>query len=143
MRKLWSTIKDLRLHSCLRWNMKLFSTQRQVIRPHLVARGNSHGFSRVAWRTWDICSRDGGDGPSKVVYVQQHQDSSLLATDSTGFSSRTVSATGTPVNRSWRLKIPYYLPQGYWDSCQFSRGVSQLLILLHLSPHDSKDIKGM
>ena len=94
LRKLWSTIKDLRLHSCLRWNMKLFSTQCQGIRPHLAARGKSHGFPRVASRTWDICSRDGGDVPSKVVYVQQHQDSSLLARDSIGLSSRPVSATG-------------------------------------------------
>ena len=39
-------------------------------------------------------------------------------------------------------KVPFYLPQGYWDSCQFSRGGSHLLILKHLSPQDSRGIKG-
>ena len=38
---------------------------------------------------------------------------------------------------------PFYLSQGYWDSYQFSRAVSHLLILKHLSPHYSRDIKGM
>ena len=123
--------------------MKLFSMQCQGIRPHLAARGKSYGFSRVASGSWDIFSRDGGDGPSKVVYVQQHLDSSLIARDSLGFSSRHVSAIRSPVKGSWRPKVPFYLPQGYWDSCQFSRGVSHLVILKHLSPHNSRDIKGM
>ena len=123
--------------------MKLFSTQCQGVRPHLAARGKSHGFSRDASGTWDIISCDGGDGPSKVVYVQQHTDSSLLARDSLGFSSRHVSAIRSPVKGNWGPRVPFYLPQGYWDSYQFSRAVSHLLILKHLSPHYSRDIKGM
>ena len=123
--------------------MKFFSTQCQGIRPHLAARGKSHGFSRVASKTWDIFLCDGGDGPSKVGCVQQYQDSSLLARDILGFSSRHGSAIGSLGNGSWRPKFPFYLPQEYWDSCQFSRGVSHLLILKHLSPHDSRDIKGL
>ena len=49
--------------------MVLFCMQCQGIKPDLVARGKSHGFSRVASGTWDIFSHHGGDGPSKVVYV--------------------------------------------------------------------------
>ena len=64
-------------------------------------RGKSLGFSRVASGTWDVLSRDGGDGASKVVYVQRHQDSCQLARDSLGFSSRHGSAIGT---LSWELE---------------------------------------
>ena len=117
--------------------------QCQGIRAHLVTRGMSHDFSRVASGTWDIFSCDGGDGPSKVMYVQRHQDSCLLARDSLGFPSRHGSTTGTLVKGSWWPKVPFYLSQGYWDSYQFSREVSHLLILKHLSPRDSRVIKGM
>ena len=123
--------------------MKFFSTQCQGIRPQLEARGKSHGFSRVASGTWDIFSRDGGDGPSKVMSVQQHQDSSLLARDRLGYSSRQGSAIGSIFKGSWRPKLHFYLLQGYRDSCQFSRGVIHLLILKHLSPHGSRGIKGL
>ena len=87
--------------------------------------------------TWDIYARDGGDGISKVVYVQGHQDSCLFARDCSRFSLRHGSAIGITVKGSWRTKTSFYLPQGYWDSYQFSRGVSRLLILDHLLPHDS------
>ena len=42
--------------------------QCRVIRPHLAARGMSHGFSTIASGTWDIFSTYGGDGPSKLVF---------------------------------------------------------------------------
>ena len=54
------------------------------IGPHLVARGKSHGFSRVAAGTWGIFSSYGGDGHSKLVFVQRYQDSSLVMMDSSG-----------------------------------------------------------
>ena len=38
--------------------------------PHLVVRGKSHGFSRIAVGTWVIISVYGGDGPSKLEFVQ-------------------------------------------------------------------------
>ena len=75
--------------------MKLFSTQCQGIQPNLAVRATSHGFSRVVSGTWDIFSCDIGDGSSKVMNVQQHQDSSLLARDTLGFSSRHGSAIGS------------------------------------------------
>ena len=42
----------------------------QGIGPHLVARGKSHGFSRVAAGTWGILSSYGGDVHSKLEFVQ-------------------------------------------------------------------------
>ena len=38
-------------------------------RGHLVARGKSHGFSRVATGTWDIFSSYNGDTHSKREFV--------------------------------------------------------------------------
>ena len=43
----------------------------QGIRPHHTAKGKSHAFSRVAVGTWLIFSSYGGDGPSKLVFVQR------------------------------------------------------------------------
>ena len=40
-----------------------------------MARGNSHGFSRVAAGTWGIFLNCGGDDTSKPVFVQRHQES--------------------------------------------------------------------
>ena len=108
-----------------------------------MARGTSHVFTRVVSRTWDVFVRDGGDGASKVVYVQRHQDYCLLARESMGFSLSHGSAIGTPVKGSWRPKTPLYLQQGYSHSYPFLRGVSHLLILKNLSLHDFRGIKGM
>ena len=43
------------------------------------ARGNPHGFSRVTVRTWGIFPSYDSDGPSKLVFLQQHQESCLVA----------------------------------------------------------------
>ena len=143
MRTLWSSIKELRLNSCFSWNMELFCTQCQGIRPHVASRQKSHGFSRVASGTWDIFSDNGRDSASKFVYVQRHQDSCLLVWDSLGFSSRHGTAIGNPFKGSWRPKTPLYLQQVYSHAYPFLRGDSHLLILKHLSPCDSRGIKGM
>ena len=39
------------------------------IRPHLVAMGKAHGFSRVAAGTWGIFSSYDGDAHSKWEFV--------------------------------------------------------------------------
>ena len=39
------------------------------IRPHLVVRGKSHGFSRVGAGTWGIFSSYDGDAHSKREFV--------------------------------------------------------------------------
>ena len=53
--------------------------------------------SRVVSGTRDIFSSYGGDGPSKLVFVQRSQDSCLAARDTSGFSSRLGMAIGTPL----------------------------------------------
>ena len=62
--------------------------QYREIGPDLVARWKSHGFSRVVAVTWGIFSSYGGDGPSKVVFVQQRQYSCLVMRDTSGISWR-------------------------------------------------------
>ena len=54
------------------------------IGPDLAARLKSHGFSRVASGTWDICSSYGGDIHSKLEFVQCIQDTCLRMTDTLG-----------------------------------------------------------
>ena len=52
---------------------------------HLMQRNwasvKSHGFSRVAAGTWGIFASYGGDGQSKLEFVQRCQDSCLVMTD--------------------------------------------------------------
>ena len=55
---------------CLIGKTQLLWTQCRGIGPHLVARGKSHGFSRVAAGTWAIFSSYGGDVHSKLEFVQ-------------------------------------------------------------------------
>ena len=49
---------------------QLLCMQCRGIRPNLVARGKSHGFSRVASGTWGIFSSYGGEVHSKLEFVQ-------------------------------------------------------------------------
>ena len=67
-----------RLLTCLIGNTKLLCTQYRGIGPHLSATGKSHGFSRVGAETWGIFSSYGGDGHSRLVFVQRSQDSCLV-----------------------------------------------------------------
>ena len=60
-----------------------------------------------------------------------------------GILLETCERNTVPCQGELEAQGPFYLSQGYWDSCQFSRGVSHLLILKHLSPHDSRYIKGI
>ena len=54
---------------CLIGKMQLLCMQCRGIGPHLVARGKSHGFSRVAAGTWGIFSSYDGDALSKLEFV--------------------------------------------------------------------------
>ena len=80
--------------------------QCRVIGPHLTAKGKSYGFSLVAVGTWGIFSSYGGDGPSKLVFVQQHQDSCLVTRETSGISSRLGRAIGTLFEVSWETQAP-------------------------------------
>ena len=54
---------------CLIGKMQLLCMQCRGIRPHLVAKGKSHVFSRVAAGTWDIFSSYDGDAHSQLEFV--------------------------------------------------------------------------
>ena len=54
---------------CLIGNTQLLCMQCRGIRPHLVAIGKSHGFSRVASGTWGIFSSYDGDAHSNHEIV--------------------------------------------------------------------------
>ena len=51
-------------------NTEFLYRQCRGIGPHLIARGKSHGFSRVASGTWGLFSIYGWDAHSKLVFVQ-------------------------------------------------------------------------
>ena len=55
---------------CLIGNTEFLSTQHRGIGLHLVARGKSHAFSRVAEGTWVILSSYGRTGHLKPGFVQ-------------------------------------------------------------------------
>ena len=54
---------------CLIGKTQLLCMQCRGIGPHLVVRGKSHGFSRVAAGTWVIFSSYNGDAHSKWEFV--------------------------------------------------------------------------
>ena len=54
-----------------------------------------------------IFSQYNGDGPSKFVFVQQHQVSCLVARDTSGFSSRLGRAIGSPLDVRWEKQGPF------------------------------------
>ena len=54
---------------CLIGKMQLLCMQCRGIGPNLVAKGKSHGFSRVAAGTWGRFSSYDGDGHSKREFV--------------------------------------------------------------------------
>ena len=74
-----------RLCSCLMGNTELLCMQCSGIGPHLGARGKSYVVSRVGVGTSCIFLSSTGNGPSKLVFPQQHQDSCLVVRDTSGF----------------------------------------------------------
>ena len=51
------------------WDNAIALHAMQGIGPHLMARGKSHGFSRVAASTWGIFLSYDGDAYSKRAFV--------------------------------------------------------------------------
>ena len=82
---------------CLIGKTELLCMQCWGIMPYLSARRKSNGFSRVAARTWGTFSSNGGDGHSKLEFVQRCQDSCVVAGDTSGLFSRHGRAIGTPL----------------------------------------------
>ena len=62
--------KQMELLMCLIGKTQLLCMKCRGIRPHLVARGKSHGFSRVAAGTCGIFSSYSGDVHSKLEFVK-------------------------------------------------------------------------
>ena len=66
---LLSSVKQIEAPYVIDWETQLLCMQSRGIGPHLVARGKSHGFSRVAGGTWGIFSSYDGDAHSKWEFV--------------------------------------------------------------------------
>ena len=94
------------------WNTEFFCTHCSGIGPHLMARGKSHGFSRVGAGTWGIFSSYGGDGPSKLVFLQRCLDSCIVARDTSAFSLRLDRAIGTPLEVRRETQGPFPVATG-------------------------------
>ena len=77
-----------------------------------MARGKSHGFSRVAVGTLGMLSSYGGDGPSKLVLVQWRQDSCLFARVTLGYSSRFGREIGTHLEVRRETQAPFPVATG-------------------------------
>ena len=69
--------------------------------------GKSHGFARVAAGTSGIFSSYGGDGHSKLVFVQRRQDSCLVTWDTSGISTRLGSAIQTLLEVKPETQVPF------------------------------------
>ena len=77
-----------------------------------MATGRSHGFSRVVEGTWVIFSSYSGDGASKLVFVQRHQDSCLVVRDTSEFSSRLGRAIGRRLDVRRESQGPFPVSTG-------------------------------
>ena len=83
----------------------LHAMQRNRASSH--GRRKYHHFSRVGAVTWSVYSNYGGDDPSKLVLVQQCQDSCLVMRDTSGISSRLVRAIRTRLELTRETKGPF------------------------------------
>ena len=99
--------RQSRLLSCLIGNTDFLCMQCRGIGPLLMARGKYHGFSQVAAGTWGMFSSYVGDSPSKLMFVQWHQDSCLVAKDTWEFSSRLWRAIVTPLDMRRETERPF------------------------------------
>ena len=107
LRTLWSSIQELKTPFLFEWDMELLCTHCQGIEPHHALRGKFHCFPRIAVGTWVIMSIYGGDGPSKLVFVQRCQDTCLFARDTLGFSSSLGKSTRPPIELTWDTQCAF------------------------------------
>ena len=120
-----------RLLMCLMGNTELLCTQCHGIWPHLASRGKSHGFSRVAAGTLVTFLSYGGDGHSKLVFVQRRQDFCLVTRDSSGISSRLGRAIWTLFEVRRDTEGPFLDATVILHSYQFSRRLRHHHLLKH------------
>ena len=81
--------------------------QYKGIGPHLSARGKSHGFSRVAVGTCSIFLSYSEDDPSKLMFVQRHQESTLVMRDTSGISLRLGREIWMLLEVRWENQCPF------------------------------------
>ena len=79
----------------------------RVTGPLLAVRGKSQILSPVAAIIWGIFSSYGRDGNSKLVFVQQSQDSCLITRDISGISMRHGTAIRTLLDVSRETEVPF------------------------------------
>ena len=97
----------------------MLCTQCRGIRPNLRVKGKSHFFSQFAAGTWGIFSSYGGDGPSKLKFVQQRQDSCLVSSDTPGISLMLGRATGMLLEVRQETQGPLLFATVILDSINF------------------------
>ena len=107
MGNLWSSIKQIEANYILDLEngIDLHAVQGNWASSH--GNGKSHGFSRVAVRTWGIFSGYCGDDPSKLVFVQRCQDSCLGTNDTSGISSKLGIAIGRLLEVRQETECPF------------------------------------
>ena len=81
---LWCSIKKVEAPYVFNWENDISLHECMEIKPHLPARGMCYWISRVEAETWGIFSSYSGDGHSKLHFVQQSQDSSVVMRDTSG-----------------------------------------------------------
>ena len=69
-------------------------------------------FLELRQEPGDIFSSYGGNGPSKLVFVQRRQQSGLVVRDNSRFSSRLGRAIGMPLKVSQETQFPFPVPTG-------------------------------
>ena len=76
------------------------------IEPNLVGRRKSHGFHELRPETGIFSCYD-GDGHSKLLFVDQCQDSCLVTRDTSGISSRLGTVTQTLLKVKRETQHPF------------------------------------
>ena len=79
------------------------------IRPNLAARGKSDGSSRVAVGPWGIFASYGGDGHSKLVFVQRRQNFCLVTRDTSAILTILGRAIRKLLKVMQETKVPFLL----------------------------------
>ena len=108
----WSSTKQIKASYNFDWEHGIALHAIRPVGLQLVARGKSHGFSRVAAGTWGIFSSGGGVNTSKPVFVQRRKDYCLDARDTLVFSSRLGRAIGVPFKVRQETQGPFPVATG-------------------------------
>ena len=108
---LWSSIKQVKSPYMFYWEQEIAPQCMHWNWGSSVGKGDVTWFSRVAAGTRGIFSSYGRNEPSKLMFVQQDQDTYLVMSDTSGISSRFARAISTLLD-VWNETLgPFLLPQ--------------------------------